>query len=312
MFTIYDVIELCSDESRLQKWLLDHGLLQPMDSKCAKCGSGMRDCDYRGKPGKVCGNKHCRARASGQVGSVLEQCKLTHRQFVFLVYWWAHDCAGTRAEHMLGHGSVTIADWSARFRMCVMAQQAAWGEVLGGPDVEVEADETEIGRRKKGIHGHDNAVSGDVRGVFERVSGRVVLDVYEKLHKSFDERRFGPPNCAEADALFNSIAAGSILFSDDARAYSGPAKDHGLVLRTVDHNKGIFSRREMVRGKQRVVSTNGIDGVWGRLKTCLRAKGGVPGHLIQGYIKEYQWRVNRAGKDPFLAVMEHIRDGYFQ
>ena len=77
--------------------------------------------------------------------------------------------------------------------MCVMDQQPAWGKVSGGPDVEVEADETEIGRRKKVIHEHDNTVSGDVRGVFKRISGRIVLDVYEKLHKSCDERRFGPP-----------------------------------------------------------------------------------------------------------------------
>ena len=98
MSTIYDVIELCSDDSRLQKWLLDHGLLQPKDSKCVKCGSAMRDGDYSWTPGKVCGNRDCRARTSGQVGRVLEQCELTHRQFVFLVSWWAYGCGGTRAE----------------------------------------------------------------------------------------------------------------------------------------------------------------------------------------------------------------------
>ena len=144
MLTIYDVFELCSDEKRLQEWLQSYGVLQRMASVCEKCSSAMKDCDYRGKPGKVCSNQKCRARSSGQPGSVLEHCKLTHRQFVLLVYWWAHDCAGIRAEHMLGHGPVTVADWSARLRICVMNQQASWGEVLGGPDVEVEADETEI------------------------------------------------------------------------------------------------------------------------------------------------------------------------
>ena len=80
----------------------------------------------------------------------------------------------------------------------------------------------------------------------------------------------------------------------------------------MDHNKGVFSRREVVRGRQRVVSTNGIDGTWGRLKTWLRAKGGVPdGHLLS-YIKEFQWRANLDNKDPFIALMECIRDGHFQ
>ena len=147
---------------------------------------------------------------------------------------------------MLGHVPVTVADWSACFRQCVLNEQAASGEVLGGPEVEVEADETEIGRKKKGIHGHDNRVIGDVRGVFERGSGRVFIELYEKLHKESDERRFGPPNAVEASDLFDHIVAGSLLFADDARAYQQAAKDHGLVLRTVDRNKGMHLLKERV------------------------------------------------------------------
>ena len=76
--------------------------------------------------------------------------------------------------------------------------EAFWGEVLGGPYVEVAADESELGRKKKGLHGHDNTVLGNVRGVFERGTGRVVLELYEKLHSASDERRFVPPNAKEA------------------------------------------------------------------------------------------------------------------
>ena len=78
------------------------------------------------------------------------------------------------------------------------------------------------------------------------------------------------------------VAEGSILFADDARSYTKAAESHGLVLRTVDHNKGVYA----------VASTNGTDGNWGRLKTWLRAQGGVPDGLLLGYIKEFQWRAN--------------------
>jgi len=151
-----------------------------------------------------------------------------------LAYFWAHDCGGVRAQTMLGHSSTTVAAWSARFRQCVLNQQYASISVLGGRDMEVEADETEIGRKQKGLHGHEKSVLADVRGVFERASGRIYLETFDKLCSDADERRFGPPNKAEAEALFDHIATGSILFADSARAYIAPAK---LLLSCVDHGK---------------------------------------------------------------------------
>jgi len=87
----------------------DYGVLRDPPSECAKCGSGLRASEYRGKPGLVCANQKCRARVYGVVGGLLEGSKLSLKEFVFLAYWWAHDCAGNRAVHMLGHGSETLA-----------------------------------------------------------------------------------------------------------------------------------------------------------------------------------------------------------
>ena len=170
MLTLYDVLDLCGDESKLHEWLRGYGVLPAKRETCEKCGSSLNDCVRNGKAGMVCSNQGCRARLSAVGGGLLEGSKLSLKQFVLLTYWWAHDSAGIRAEHMLGHGPVTVADWSARFRQCVLNEQAASGEVLGGPDMEVEADENEIGRKKKGIHGHDNRVIGDVRGVWTRLN----------------------------------------------------------------------------------------------------------------------------------------------
>ena len=60
------------------------------------------------------------------------------------------------------------------------------------------------------------------------------------------------------------------------------------------------------------MSTQGIDGAWGNLKTWFNAKGGVSSDHILGYLKEFQWRNNIGSEDPFLTLCEHIRDGYFQ
>ena len=65
-------------------------------------------------------------------------------------------------------------------RICVMALEESRQRPLGGEDVEVECDETEIGRRQKGVHGHKKVVKGDIWGAVERCSGRVILFIFDE------------------------------------------------------------------------------------------------------------------------------------
>ena len=76
MLSIYEVIKLCNDDSKLREWLRGYGVLRDPPSECAKCGSGLRASEYRGKPGLVCANQKCRARVYGVVAGLLEGSKL--------------------------------------------------------------------------------------------------------------------------------------------------------------------------------------------------------------------------------------------
>ena len=97
---------------------------------------------------------------------------------------------------------------------------------------------------------------------------------------------------ADVRPLVDRIATGSILFMDGARAYESICNEIGLKWSSVDHSKGEFVRRERLWGKLRTVSTQGIDGCWGSLKTFLRSRGGVRGEHLESNVKEYQWRRN--------------------
>ena len=103
-------------------------------------------------------------------------------------------------------------------------------------------------------------VKGDFRGLFERRLGRLLVEAYQKVGKDSDERRFGPPCPEDVLPLVERLRPGTLLFTDGARAYTSVCKDLGIYNAQVDHNKAEFSRRENIRGKQRVVSTQGIDG----------------------------------------------------
>ena len=137
MLSLYDLLEIVEDERKLQKWLEKYKIVIPRVAECPSCGSRMREADNRGKPGWMCSSKDCRRRVSNVSGGILEGSNLSPKQFLMLAYFWAHDCGGVRAVEMLGHGPTTVAGWSARFRQCVLNQQDATVQVLGGRDKEV-------------------------------------------------------------------------------------------------------------------------------------------------------------------------------
>ena len=199
----------------------------------------------------------------------------------------------------------TPGGFEIRLRLCVANGLDAENLSVGGRGHFVEADETEIGRRQKGIHGHKTLVKGDIWGCVDRHTGVLILEVYDKV-KAGDiwERRFGPPKADELTTLCQRyIRKGSTMFTDGARACVVIAKDIGCKHDYVDHSHG-----EYVKGN---VHTNTIDGWWGRLKTWWNARGGVQEDHIFTTLKEFQWRANLRGDDPWTSLLAYIKAGYF-
>ena len=141
MLSLYDVLEIVRDERKLSQFLRKYKIYCDKMSECPTCGSSLRADVHRGRPGLRCSSKACQKRVSSTSTGLLEGAKLSPGQWLMLAYFWAHDCAGERSVGMLWHSSATVADWSSRFRQCVLNQQEATVSVLGGKDCEVEAEE---------------------------------------------------------------------------------------------------------------------------------------------------------------------------
>lgn len=300
------------DEEKLEAFLCKYGVERKV-SKCPCGGSLSYSCKDGPSSYRRC--YKCRKKIYAKASSLLEGSHLTTKQWLYLAYFWAHDCAGERSVSMLGLSKQTVAVWSQRFRVCVMNWEASHSDSLpfGGKDKEVEADECEIGRKRKGLHGHDTDVKGDFRGLFERETGRIFVEAYDKLKKGEDDRRFGPPNVHDVRPLVDMVASGTMLYTDGARAYESICKEYGMKWSSVDHSSGEFVRKQKLWGKVRVVSTQGIDGTWGRLKTFLRARGGVSPDHLESNVKEFQWRRNLSDdSDVFFALLQCIKNGCFQ
>jgi len=316
MFSLFDLESLCNNEEKLCKFLRKYGFMEKaVVAECTSCGGPVSEVVYRrGKACVRCRRKGCQVWIPCTSGSLLDGCHLSHKEVLYLFYWWAHDCAGDRACDMLGLGKETVSLWCQRLRICVANSESANERLLGGRGVIVECDECEVGRGQKGLFGHKTVVKGDVWGAVCRKSGRLFLDTYDKWEKGdFIERRFGPPSIDDvADLCASRIAKGSILFTDGARAYATVSSKCGFIHDYVDHGKGQYAKDAVIKGNRLRVHTNTIDGCWGRLKTWLNARGGALNHLLWENLKEFQWRYNLpTGSDPFLTLLNLVRDGHF-
>ena len=80
------------------------------------------------------------------------------------------------------------------------------------------------------------------------------------------------------------LAKGSTLYTDGWNGYDR-AKRHGYGHHTVNHSKFQWADGE--------VSTNGLEGFWGRLKRSIYATHyGVSYRHLQSYVDEHVWKAN--------------------
>ena len=89
------------------------------------------------------------------------------------------------------------------------------------------------------------------------------------------------------------VAPGSLIFTDRHKSYNFLSRPNsGFVHRAVNHSRGEFSRAECIFGEDVVVTTNSVEGLFGRLKQYLRQrKYGKVGKPAYGeLLAEFMWR----------------------
>ena len=169
-----------------------------------------------------------------------------------------------------------------------------------------EVDGARMGKRGRlhvaWSHGRDSKGKGIFSRNLRKVFGSVIGGVLREAKKNMDDRRFGLPSAVDVRPLVARIAKGFLLFTGGASAYTSARNEFGVFNAQVDHSKGEITRRETIKGKIRVVSTQG------NLKSFLRARGGTPDGHLEASVKEFQWRRNLPPhSDPFLALLQNIK-----
>ena len=294
-----------------------YGLVNPRPAACPApgCGAQMRAplSWLRQVPYWRCGPRG--HRTSALTDTIFQSCHIKVGLALRIMLMWAAGArVGTAADVLNVHRN-TVMMWYKRCRLCV-GEVAGPAVELGGHGVEVEVDESEIGRRRKGVVGHPATNRCDVRGIFVRSTKELYIEVYDKVAAGPEHRRrFGPPTLPETRCLFQRIQPGSIVFTDSARAYKRAAQERHCFHASLNHKVGQFTKRVRILGRRRTAGTQGLDGTWGLLKAFLRDHGNPPTDLVPEYIGEFCWRrlVRRQRQDPFWALLQcPVSDGLWE
>jgi transposase-like protein len=227
-----------------------------------------------------CKSKHARKQFSAKVGTIFEDSALPLDKWLIAI-WMVANCKNGVSSYEVGR-ALGVTQKSAWFMLhrIRLAMQSKTFIKLGGPDGEVEVDETFIGgvarnmhadKRKRRITQTGTKDKTAVMGILER-GGEVRTAVVGNRRKK------------ELQGEINRhVAAGSAIYTDAFMSYVG-LKKQGFEHQIIDHAE------RYVDGQ---VHTNGLENFWSLLKRGLKGTyiSVEPFHLFR-YLDEQVFRYN--------------------
>jgi len=234
-----------------------------------------------------CKSVHPKRQFSAKVGTVMEDSPIPADKWLTAV-WLLSNCKnGISSYEVASHLGITQKSaWfmmhRIRFGLSLNAKKfGRRNPKLGGPDNEIEVDETFIGGQKKNMH-RDRAARYDAQGgpkgktVVQGILDRTARQVRAKVMPNVKRETL------QAEIL-KQVKYGTKVYTDDAVAYM-----QGVQWRFVHE---IVNKTEAyVRGQ---VHVNGMENFWSLLKRGLKGTyvAVEPFHL-ERYVDEQVFRYN--------------------
>ncbi|MGC2192038.1 MAG: IS1595 family transposase [Candidatus Dormiibacterota bacterium] len=235
--------------------------------------------------------KTCKRQFSVKVGSIFEDSPLGLDKWLPSVWLIANSKNGISSHELARALGVTQKSaWFMLHRIRLAMQTGSFNKISG----TVEVDETYIGGKAANMHkaarevriaGRGNVGKTGVQGARKRETGTVHAEV------------IGDDSLAANVAKW--VEPGSVVYTDDARAYHGLGK-------TFAHSSVVHDS-EYVRG---AVHTNGIENFWSLLKRGLHGTyvSVDPAHLSR-YVDERAFTYNLrdlTDLDRFVALLGNV------
>lgn len=218
-----------------------------------------------------CQNGACgRRQLSLRKGTFFFGSRLRCLEIMKLAHLWLSGATRAVTINQTGHSSKTVTSFYSYFRQLVVSALGPEATRIGGEGVEVEVDETKMGKRKY-HRGHRVEGVWCIVGV-ERTPERkmFVVPVKNRDSETIDS------------VLCDHVQEGSIIYTDCWRGYSHLALKFGFIHRTVNHSRHFAD-------PETGANTNTVEGTNSGLKTKIPVRNRVFTG-IERHIGEYIWR----------------------
>lgn len=229
-----------------------------------------------------CKTRHPKAQFSVKVGTIMEDSALGLDKWLVAIWMQTNMKNGVSSWEI--HRSLGITQkcaWHMLHRIRLAMQDPQTGGKLGGPDKEIEADESFIGGAARNMHKDVKArrLQGRQGGTQGKAIVAAVLERGGKVRAKVVPRR----RKAQIQFLVReNVVIGSALYSDALKSYEGLGEDYKHQV--IDHAE------EYVREN---VHTNGMENFWSLLKRGINGTyiSVEPYHLFR-YVDEQCFRFN--------------------
>jgi len=234
-----------------------------------------------------CKTRHPKAQFSIKTGTILEESPLGLEKWL-PVMWMVANCKNGVSSWEI-HRALGVTQKTAWFMLhrIRLGMQTTSTVKIGGPDGEVEADETFIGGKARNMHKSVRArrITGRGKSIEDKAAVMGILE------RGGQVRTQVIPNRAKGTLqglIRTHVTAGSAIFTDELHGYWGLADEYEHQI--IDHAVKYVDGR---------IHTNGLENFWSLLKRGLHGTyvSVEPFHLFR-YLDEQSFRYNnRATKD---------------
>lgn len=278
--TLFDVINMFPDEDKSKQWLSNKRW--PIAIECPYCQSHNVQSNIKHKTMMHrCRNCEERPMFSLKTGSVMEGSNMKYRVWAVGIYLFTTNIKGISSMKL--HRELGISQKAAWF-MLHRLRKAFELEVgpFAGP---IEVDETYMGGKRKNM---SNSKRKELEGLGRGTAGKVA--VLGGKDRDSNQVVAGSVKNTDKETLHGFVEGitddDSIVYTDDAPAYSGLNREHETVKHSIS---------EYVRDQ---VHTNGIESFWALMK---RGYHGTYHHMsakhLDRYVREFSGRHNIREKD---------------
>jgi transposase-like protein len=238
-----------------------------------------------------CKSVHPKRQFSAKVGTVMEDSPIPADKWLTAV-WLLSNCKNGISSYEVA-SAIGVTQKSAwfmmhriRFGLSLNAKKFGTKTKIGGPENEIEVDETFVGGQKKNMH-RDRAVRYEAKGsasgktIVQGILDRTARQVRAKVMPDVKRETL-------QSEILNQVKYGSKVYTDDAVAY-----ESGVNWRFV--HEFVNNTDTYVRGR---VCVNGMENFWSLLKRGLKGTyvAVEPFHL-ERYVDEQVFRYNNRKHD---------------